>query len=400
MYDVVIVGARCAGSALALMLAREGLSSRHRPRDVPERHDVGPFHPSGRRVLPAAARPPGGPRGARRTGPGHHDPGFRADRSLRPAGAGGGRNSGRLCAAPIPVRPDARRRRGRGGREPSRRCQLRRTAGRGRPGRRHPDPECRGATEDIRARLVVGADGKRSRLAKAVGAQVYDHRPAATCMYYAYWGGFDTPETRLFIREGLFGAAAATNDGLTFLGIVWPHAESPVCAPTSATPIARRQRRFLDRRPPRLGHTGRALRRHRRSRRVLADGIRSGLGAARRCRTSQGSDHRAGHDRRAARRRAPCGRSGGRDVGQPPARCRAFGLRPPPRRGRTARARADGRVRRPCRSAAGDDRAPACAAWQSRRHGTLSGVIARTVAVDDFYAPANLARITRGELAA
>ena len=61
-----------------------------------------------------------------------------------------------------------------------------------------------GRTEDIRARLVVGADGKRSRLAKTVGAQAYDRRPAATCCYYAYWSGFDAPDTRLFVRDGLF----------------------------------------------------------------------------------------------------------------------------------------------------------------------------------------------------
>ena len=48
-----------------------------------------------------------------------------------------------------------------------------------------------GRTEDIRARLVVGADGKRSRLAKAVGAQAYDRKPAASCCFYAYWSGFD-----------------------------------------------------------------------------------------------------------------------------------------------------------------------------------------------------------------
>jgi flavin-dependent dehydrogenase len=83
-----------------------------------------------------------------------------------------------------------------------------------------------GRTEDTRARLVVGADGKRSRLGRAVGAQVYDHRPATTCTYYAYWSGFDAQSTRLFVRDGLFCVAVPTNDDLTFVGIAWPRAEA------------------------------------------------------------------------------------------------------------------------------------------------------------------------------
>ena len=114
--------------------ARGAERPRDRPDDFPERHDVGPLHPAGRRVLPAAARPARGPRGAWRTGAGNHDGRFRAGRSLRPSGAGVGRDGRRLRAAPLPVRPDARRRRGRGRREPSRRRQLRRTAGRRRRG--------------------------------------------------------------------------------------------------------------------------------------------------------------------------------------------------------------------------------------------------------------------------
>src|SRR5690606_14990354 len=39
-----------------------------------------------------------------------------------------------------------------------------------------------------------------------------------------YWSGFDAAETRLFVREGRFYVIAPTSDGLTFVGIVWPHA--------------------------------------------------------------------------------------------------------------------------------------------------------------------------------
>jgi 2-polyprenyl-6-methoxyphenol hydroxylase-like FAD-dependent oxidoreductase len=82
-----------------------------------------------------------------------------------------------------------------------------------------------GRTETIPARLVIGADGKRSRVARSVGAQPYDTRPTTSCMYYGYWNAFDTATTRLFMRDGLFGVAVPTNDGLTFIGFAWPHAE-------------------------------------------------------------------------------------------------------------------------------------------------------------------------------
>lgn len=79
-----------------------------------------------------------------------------------------------------------------------------------------------GSSVEVRARLVVGADGKRSRLADAVGAERYNINPATTCTYYAYWSGFDAPHTHLFVRPGRFCVAAPTNDGLTFLGVAWP----------------------------------------------------------------------------------------------------------------------------------------------------------------------------------
>jgi flavin-dependent dehydrogenase len=82
-----------------------------------------------------------------------------------------------------------------------------------------------GGTDTIRARLVVGADGKRSRVARAVGAQAYDTQPVASCAYYGYWSGFDTDVTRLFIRDGLFAVTVPSNDDLTFVGFAWPHAE-------------------------------------------------------------------------------------------------------------------------------------------------------------------------------
>lgn len=49
-----------------------------------------------------------------------------------------------------------------------------------------------GGTEDIRAGLVVGADGRRSLVAAETGAQEYMAYDAPRAMYWAYW---DEPET-------------------------------------------------------------------------------------------------------------------------------------------------------------------------------------------------------------
>ena len=40
-----------------------------------------------------------------------------------------------------------------------------------------------------KARIVVGADGMRSLVARSVEAPVYEARPGCTCAYYTYWGG-------------------------------------------------------------------------------------------------------------------------------------------------------------------------------------------------------------------
>ena len=45
------------------------------------------------------------------------------------------------------------------------------------------------ATE--RARMVIGADGKHSFVAKSVDAPKYDEQPILTCGYYSYWDGLD-----------------------------------------------------------------------------------------------------------------------------------------------------------------------------------------------------------------
>ena len=75
-----------------------------------------------------------------------------------------------------------------------------------------------------RAKVVVGADGKHSLVAKAVRPEEYEQRPSRMAMYYAYWSdlparGFDT-----YIRDeaGRGWAHVSTHDGLSVLPFGWP----------------------------------------------------------------------------------------------------------------------------------------------------------------------------------
>ncbi|HXX79191.1 MAG TPA: FAD-dependent monooxygenase, partial [Ktedonobacteraceae bacterium] len=46
-----------------------------------------------------------------------------------------------------------------------------------------------GGSVTERARIVIGADGRHSLVAKAVAAPSYDEQPTLTCGYYSYWAG-------------------------------------------------------------------------------------------------------------------------------------------------------------------------------------------------------------------
>ncbi|WP_109524413.1 MULTISPECIES: NAD(P)/FAD-dependent oxidoreductase [Nocardia] len=69
-----------------------------------------------------------------------------------------------------------------------------------------------GAEQEFRARLVIGADGSNSTVAKQVGAQEYDGSAAACFIYYSYYEGVDWGmQHRTGFGEQQF-AAWPTND--------------------------------------------------------------------------------------------------------------------------------------------------------------------------------------------
>jgi flavin-dependent dehydrogenase len=76
------------------------------------------------------------------------------------------------------------------------------------------------------ARLVVGADGKRSLVARAVGAPAYRGQPARTFAVYAYWAGL-AGGGELYQRPGLAVPVFPTNDELTMVAVFAPLADLP-----------------------------------------------------------------------------------------------------------------------------------------------------------------------------
>jgi flavin-dependent dehydrogenase len=86
----------------------------------------------------------------------------------------------------------------------------------------------RGAQIVERARVVVGADGVNSLVARSVKAAKYNEVPAAEAMYYAYWSGLPTDEFQIYARENRAIAAVPTHDGLTVALVAWPIEEFEV----------------------------------------------------------------------------------------------------------------------------------------------------------------------------
>ena len=77
----------------------------------------------------------------------------------------------------------------------------------------------------LSARVVVGADGRNSHVARIVGAELYNEQPAHQYSYYTYWRDLPVDGFEIFIRPGRGFAAAATNNGLTMVVAGWPYAE-------------------------------------------------------------------------------------------------------------------------------------------------------------------------------
>jgi flavin-dependent dehydrogenase len=84
--------------------------------------------------------------------------------------------------------------------------------------------ESGGTTVTERARVVIGADGRHSTVAKTVQPEEYNQRRSHLAMYYAYWSDLPSSGFETVVRtDGRRGwACLPTHDDLTVLAFGWP----------------------------------------------------------------------------------------------------------------------------------------------------------------------------------
>ena len=187
-YDAIIVGARCAGSPTAMLLARKGyrvlvVDRATFPSDTVSTHVV---HPLGVAALArwglldrlAATGCPPIHTYAFDFGPFTIVRGRRARRRRRSRTVRAGPCS-TSCSSMRRPRPARRSERA----SPSRRSSSKTAR------RRHQGSFEGRRTRHRARRVVIGADGRHSLVAEAVRPEQYNERPPLLAAYYTYWSG-------------------------------------------------------------------------------------------------------------------------------------------------------------------------------------------------------------------
>lgn len=83
-----------------------------------------------------------------------------------------------------------------------------------------------GATRIVRGRVVVGADGRQSRVARTVGAPSTNEKPRLQYAFYSYFEDLPVDGFEVFSRPDRGFAATGTNDGLTMVVVGWPYRDA------------------------------------------------------------------------------------------------------------------------------------------------------------------------------
>src|SRR5688572_24069985 len=76
-----------------------------------------------------------------------------------------------------------------------------------------------------RARVVIGADGRNSTVAREARAETVEDRGTLTCAYYSYWTGVPLDGVELYPRPGRMIVTSPTHDGRNVVIVLWPQAE-------------------------------------------------------------------------------------------------------------------------------------------------------------------------------
>lgn len=132
------------------------------------------------------------------------------------------------------------------------------------------------------ARIVIGADGKHSIVARTVPARTYRARPARSLAFYTYWQDVPLDTAELYSSGQRLAGAFPTNDGLTITYVGWPLAEFDTFRRRPAGQRAGHAgRRGLPRRANARRPARRAIARHRRSAERVPPAVRPRLGSRR-----------------------------------------------------------------------------------------------------------------------
>jgi flavin-dependent dehydrogenase len=78
-----------------------------------------------------------------------------------------------------------------------------------------------------RATVTIGADGRNSRLAKVVKAATYDVYPTLTFWCFSYWSGVPSRSVEMYLRGSRALFAFPTNDGLLAVFVAAPISHLP-----------------------------------------------------------------------------------------------------------------------------------------------------------------------------
>lgn len=84
-----------------------------------------------------------------------------------------------------------------------------------------------GKTVEEQARIVIGADGVYSTIAKLVEAPEYNVVPPLITFYYSYFSGFRIEDGETHMRDYEMLVCFPTNDGLTMISGAWPSSRFP-----------------------------------------------------------------------------------------------------------------------------------------------------------------------------
>jgi flavin-dependent dehydrogenase len=228
MYDVIVVGARCAGSATALQLARKGhhvllVDRASFPSDIPHGHFIHRHGPARLQRWGLLERIVATGCPAVRTMTTDFGDGALTGRNLETDGVALGYGPRRAALDGVLVEAAV-----------AAGAELREhfvveefvTDGDRITGVRGHTGHDRALVTEL-ATVTVGADGRNSRLARAVQAPAYEVTPPLTCWYFSYWSDVPDDGLEVHAHDNRVIFAFPTNDDLFAVFVAWPSNELP-----------------------------------------------------------------------------------------------------------------------------------------------------------------------------